>query len=106
MRACTAAGILLLGIITVTLGETPGVPRKADVPKYLGMLKNSSNAKDRALGAEMLGKRGAIRGSDVADAIEPLKMALKNDKDMTVRQTAAEALGNIGADPETIVPVL
>src|SRR5262249_6781371 len=70
------------------------------------MLKTSQSAKERAVAAEMLGKRGAINAEDVEDAIEPLKSALRADSDVKVRTAAAAALGNIGADPETTVPLL
>jgi len=106
MRILSAGGILLLGLMTLALGGSPGTPKKEDVPKYLGMLKNGPNAKDRALGAEMLGKRGAISAADVAQAMDPLKTALQKDKDFSVRKAAAEALGNIGAEPEKVVPLL
>src|SRR5205085_1447657 len=106
MKVYCPVGIVLLGVVTLTLGETPGVPKKADMPKYLEMLKNSTSAKDRALAAEMIGKRGAIKLADVQNAIDPLKMTLQNDKDTTVRKAAAEALGSIGAEPENVVPLL
>jgi HEAT repeat protein len=105
MRVCIATGILSLSFLTLAAGGA-GTPRKEDVPKYLGMLKNGASAKERALGAEMLGKRGAIKASDVAGAIDPLKMALQNDKEGIVRKAAAEALGNIGADATGVVPLL
>ncbi len=106
MKVFSATGIMLVGALTLAFAEGPGTPRKQDVPKYLGMLKNSSSPKDRALGAEMLGKRGAIKASDVADAIDTLKTALQSDKDASVRKAAAEALGNIGAEPENVIPLL
>jgi len=106
MKIGVAFAIGVLGIVTLAFGSSPGTPKKEDVAKYLGMLKNSANAKDRALGAEMLGKRGAIKASDVADALDPLKMALQNDKEVSVRKAAAEALGNIGADADSVVPLL
>ena len=97
---------MLLGLITLATGGTPGVPKKEDVPKYLNMLKNGLNAKERALGAEMLGKRGAINAADVASAMDSLKTALQKDKDSSVRKAAAEALGSIGAEPDVVVPLL
>jgi HEAT repeat protein len=106
MKVRGAAGMVFLGIVTLALGGSPGTPKKEDVPKYLAMLMNTSNAKERALGAEMLGRRGAIKASDVAAAIDPLKKALQSDKDLAVRKAAAEALGKIGAEPENIVPLL
>src|SRR4051812_40596691 len=105
MRVLSAAVITLLGVFTLAYGGG-AAPKKADVPKYLGMLKNSTSAKDRALAAEMLGKRGAIKASDVADAVDPLKDALAKDKDLGVKKAAAEALGSIGAEPENVVPLL
>ena len=93
-------------MMTLALAGSPGTPKKEDVPKYLNLLKNGLNAKDRALGAEMLGKRGAINAADVAQAMDPLKTALQKDKDFSVRKAAAEALGNIGAEPATVVPLL
>src|SRR5581483_4207157 len=83
-----------------------GAPRKEDMPKYLQMLKTSQNAKDRALAAQMLGKRGQINANDVADAIEPLTKSVNKDIDASVRKAAAEALGNIGAEATTVVPAL
>src|SRR5687767_12627302 len=104
MKIFAAAGITMLGLLTLAYGG--GSPKKEDVPKYLKMLTTSTNSKDRATAAEMLGKRGAIKASDVAGAIDPLKTALKSDKDVTVRKAAAEALGSIGAEPENVVPIL
>ncbi len=106
MKVCLAAGMVSLGFITLAWGGGSGTPKREDVPKYLNMLKNSASAKERAHAAEMLGKRGAVKASDVADAIDPLKIALKMDKDTSVRKAAAEALGSIGTDPDTVVPLL
>src|SRR5262249_43304020 len=106
MRSLVGAAILGLISHTLATGAGTGVPKKEDVPKYLKMLKTSQSAKERAVAAEMLGKRGAINAEDVEDAIEPLKSALRADSDVKVRTAAAAALGNIGADPETTVPLL
>jgi HEAT repeat protein len=106
MRLCYAAGILILSGLTLAWGGATGTPKKEDVPKYLKMLKNSPSAKDRALAADMLGKRGAIKASDVEEAIEPLKLALQKDADSKVKAAAAAALGNISPDPEKTVPLL
>lgn len=105
MKKFTAAAILFLTTLTLAWGGA-GTPKKEDVPKYLATLKNSTNAKDRAFAAEMLGKRGAIRTSDVKDALEPLQKAMQKDSDANVRRAAAEALGNIGTEAETVVPLL
>ncbi len=76
------------------------------MPKYLAMLKNQSNAKDRAMAAEMLGKRGQIQVKDVKNAIDPLLSAMKNDGVADVRRAAAVALGTIGTQPKTVIPAL
>lgn len=83
-----------------------GIPKKEDVPKYLGQLKNSTSGADRAKAAEMLGKRGSINADDVAGAVDPLKTALEKDKDAKVRAAAARALGNILPEAEGTVPLL
>lgn len=106
MRVFNAAAILSLSVITFALGGGAGTPKKEDVPKYLAILKTSPNAKDRARAAEMLGKRAAVRVQDVESAIEPLKKALEKDIDLDVRRAAAYALGNIGPDPASTVPLL
>ncbi len=54
----------------------------------------------------MIGKRGAIKAADVATAMDLLKTTLQKDRDAQVRKAAAEALGNIGAEPEAVVPLL
>lgn len=82
------------------------VPRKEDVPKNINLLKTSTSAKVRATAAEELGRRGAIRASDVAEAIDPLLKALKDDKDADVRKACAAALGEICTEAEKVVPAL
>src|SRR5450755_503474 len=69
-------------------------PRRDEVPMYMKML-NAANGKDRAVAAEKLGLRGMINADDVADAIDPLKLAVEKDTDAGVRKAAARALGNI-----------
>ena len=97
---------VFLGSISLVLAGGIGIPKKEDVPKYLKKLQTSSSGADRAKAAEMLGKRGGINANDVEDAIEPLKTALKKDKDAKVRAAAARALGNIHPDAEGTVPLL
>ena len=102
----------VLGVTILILAGLPsanaqvGAPKKEDVPKYLAMLKNQSNAKDRAWAAEMLGKRGQIQVKDVKNAIDPLLSAMKNDGVADVRRAAALALGTIGTQPKTVIPAL
>ena len=96
--------LVLAGMTTVQAQVT--TPKKEDVPKYLAMLKNQSNAKERARGAEMLGKRGQIQVRDVKNAIEPLLGAMKDDSVADVRRAAATALGAISTQPKTVIPAL
>ncbi len=46
MKIGSAAGIMLLGFLTLAWGGG-ATPKKEDVPKYVAMLKTSPNAKDR-----------------------------------------------------------
>src|SRR5439155_4698092 len=63
-----------------------------------GKLK-SGTPKEKAKAAKDLGDRGAIRATDVKDAIELLKGLLVNDSNPSVRAAAAEALGKIAPEP-------
>lgn len=96
----TVVGVLTLGTLEAD------VPKVVDVPKQIGVLKNSKSARERADAAEALGRYGAVRGGAVKDAIGPLLSALKGDSDANVRSAAAAALGAIGPDPATTVPAL
>jgi HEAT repeat protein len=82
-----------------------GLPKREDMPKYMSLLK-SPNPKDRAMAAEMLGRRGQVNFKDVENAVEPLKQTLQNDKDAGARKAAALALGNIHPEAATAVPLL
>jgi HEAT repeat protein len=95
-----------LAVIALLTSANAGPPRKEDVPKLIGTLKTSNNAKLRAQAADDIAKRGAIRASDVDDAIDPLLNALKKDKDADVRRACAKALGNIGTNADKCVPGL
>jgi HEAT repeat protein len=95
----------LTGALTLS-GLEAGVPKKIDVGKMIGLLKNSKVAKERVEAAEAIGNRGAIRASEVENAIEPLMEALKADTDATVRGAAAKALGQIAPDADKTVPLL
>ncbi|MCI0459271.1 MAG: HEAT repeat domain-containing protein [Gemmataceae bacterium] len=97
--------LTLVGVLYLDALDAQG-PRRIDVPKQIGLLKNSKSARERATAADELGRHGAIRASDVKDAIEPLTTAVKTDSDADVRRAAAKALGDIAPDPMTIVPVL
>lgn len=100
MACITVVGVLCMAPVSAD------TPKKEDVPKNLNTLKTSNVAKARAFAAEELGRRGAIRASDVADAVDPLISFLKKDKDADVRRACAYALGEIGLEPEKCVPAL
>ena len=96
----------LTGIVALAAAGGGDIPRKEDVPKNLNLLKTSTSAKVRATAAVELGRRGAIRASDVAEAVEPLLSFLKKDKDAEVRKSCAQALGDINLDAEKCVAAL
>ncbi len=93
MRRITAVSTVVLVVLA---GAVQGeIRKKADVPRYIKLLRASPSGKIRADAADELGHRGAIRKSDVLAAVDPLITALKKDRDATVRASAAKALGSI-----------
>jgi HEAT repeat protein len=104
MRTLIAFSTLVAALTIGTLEAD--VPKVVDVPKQIASLKTGKTAGERAAAAAELGRYGAIRGSAVKDAVDPLQNALKNDSDAGVRSAAATALGAIGPDPKTTVPLL
>jgi HEAT repeat protein len=104
MKLCIAT-LTVLGVVALTTAG-PQVPKKEDIPKYIGQLKSATNARVRADAAEMIAARGRLQVNDVKDAIEPLATAVKSDTDTQVRVAAAKALGEIGADPAVTIPAL
>lgn len=97
--------LAFLGVCFLAAVEGGGPPRREDVPKYLKMLK-SADAGERAEGARMLGRRGAISRKDVEAGLPTLRKMLQEDTAAAARAAAAAALGNIGADPKGTVPLL
>jgi HEAT repeat protein len=79
--------------------------KKEQIPRAIALLKTGS-PEQRVLAAEALGKRGAVRASDVKEAVPLLRALLANHRDPRVRRAAAEALGNIGLEPDETVPAL
>jgi len=104
MRPLIAMATLTAIVALATAGGD--IPRKEDVPKNLNLLKTTPSAKIRATAAIELGRRGAIRASDVAEAVEPLLDFLKKDKDADVRKACAQALGEINLESEKCVAAL
>jgi HEAT repeat protein len=105
MRAYLTAGSCSLLALTFVFGGG-AAPKKEDIPKYLKALQTSKDAKERATAASMIGRRGAVNVGDVKDAVEPLKERVQSDADAGVRKAAATALGQIGPEPATTVPLL
>src|SRR5262245_5391635 len=104
MRALIALG---LAVLLLGLGESRGGGlKKADVVKLSKTLQQSSSPRLRVDAAERLGRHGAVRASDVADAVDPLLVRMKKDTDPLVRKASAEALGRIQPDPKVVVPAL
>lgn len=97
---------LFLAVCGLTNICAADVPKKEDVPKNIGLLKNASSAQARATAAEEIGRRGSIRVTDVEAAIDVLLAALKDDKDAIVRKAAAKALGDIAPRPTDTIPAL
>ena len=97
--------VALVAVVCINLVEAGGTPRREDMPKYLKMLQSSKTGKDRALAAEMIGKRGLVNANDVEDAIETLKTTLQKDVESKVRAAAATALGNIKPPADDMVPL-
>jgi HEAT repeat protein len=95
----------LVGVVSLS-SSSQSVPKKEEIPKLIVVLKTSQAAKARASAAEDIGARGAIRASDVKDAIEPLVAGLKGDKDSDVRRACAKALGSTGSNADICVPAL
>lgn len=95
----------LVGVVALTTAEAQ-LPKKEEIPKYIGQLKNSKNPRERAEAADAIGRRGAVIVIDVKDAIEPLVYAVKSDSDAQVRGAAAKALGSIGSEIDITVPAL
>ena len=104
MRTCITM-FTLVGVLALTTVEAQ-IPKKEEIPKYLGQLKNSTSARERAEAAAAIGRRGALSVNDVKEALEPLADLVKSDSDAQVRSAAAKALGDIGSQPTLAVPAL
>ena len=103
MRALPVAICVICAAITC--GELAPGQKEDDVKSLIKDLK-SNNPKTRASAVEDLGHRGAVRASEVKEAIPSILDMLKKDRDANVRKAAATALGQVDPDPSTAVPVL
>lgn len=100
------AGLFSLYLMLAALqAGGSGLIKKEDIPKAIELLQKGTVAQ-RVKAAEDLGNRGAVRVTDVADAIEPLKSRLKRDSEPRVRAASALALGKIQHEPKELVPFL
>ena len=104
-RLLITAATVALAVGLANLDAGGNLISVEDVPKAINKLKTGTAA-EKAAAAKALGNRGAIRASDVKEAIEPLKNLLANDSDAKARAAAAEALGKIAPEPKQTVPVL
>jgi HEAT repeat protein len=93
LMALALAGLLATGL-------TVRADKAEDAAKYTETLKKGKDAKAKATAAEEIGKLAQIKADYGRDAVPLLVEALK-DKDATLREKAALALGR--CDPETEV---
>jgi len=98
---CLSLGSLLLMSSYVAADEV----KKEDLPRLMKDMK-SGLPKVRADAARDIGHLGAIRSSDVKEAVPKLMELVKKDKDASVRKEAALALGKVDPDPNEAVPIL
>ncbi|HEV8060165.1 MAG TPA: HEAT repeat domain-containing protein [Gemmataceae bacterium] len=102
VRFLTAFVLLGLMCLCSVVSYASVVDDVADVLKEL----KSKNAGVRASAAKEVGRLGAVRASDVKDAIPLLLNIIKKDQETSTRKAAIEALGRIDPDPKETVPVL
>ncbi len=102
LRILTA--FCLLGMIGTAAieGETE---TDDNLNSLLKELKSKSSTV-RTSAAKEIGRLGAIRSSDVKEAVPLLLNMVKKDLDAAPRKAAIEALGRIDPDPKETVPVL
>jgi hypothetical protein len=95
----------LVGVGHVHSGGSSYLIKKEDIPDTIKALKSGSSVQ-RLNAVNAIGKHGAIRISDIRDAIDPLKTLLQTDKDAAVKAAAARALGLIAPEPKETVKLL
>jgi len=100
MKRLVVLGLIGLFVAAAYLGElTAQTPNKADMPKFIDTAKDTKkDAKDRIAAVRNIGRLGRLKASYAKDAVEPLIMLVKQEKDAKVRAEAAVTLGAI--DPE------
>ncbi|MBY0526006.1 MAG: HEAT repeat domain-containing protein [Gemmataceae bacterium] len=98
---------LIVSFLTVHyVGElTAQAPSKADVPKFMELLKDKE-AKKRVEGVNGIAAIGKLKASYAADAVKPLMEMVKKDSDAKVRAASAIALGSIDPEDATVVDLL
>jgi HEAT repeat protein len=102
----SAAGGLVAWLFALVLSTGVEASGKAEEAKrYMEQLKTTTDAKKKAEAIEELGKLGQILKSLVEPAVPDIRKAL-DDKDPTVRRTAALAYGRLDQDPKVAVPLL
>jgi HEAT repeat protein len=99
LSACVLLGMIGSAAIQ---GDTDA---DENITSLLKELK-SKNATVRTTAAKEIGRLGAIRASDVKEAVPVLLNMVKKDLDAAPRKAAIEALGRIDPDAKETVPVL
>ncbi|MGF1582394.1 MAG: HEAT repeat domain-containing protein [Gemmataceae bacterium] len=105
LRGLIAASTVVCVMALSTVQGGGFLLRKSDIPKTIAILKTGT-AKEKAYAARLLGDRGAVRASDVKDAVAPLRFLVQNNKDAKVRAAAARALGQIASEPDETAKLL
>jgi len=107
MKAYVACFSVILVSVSLLRAGGGALPRREDMPKYVNPLKTSSSKPaEKITAANMIGKRGEVNVKDVEDALEPLKLVAKKDRDNGARKAAIGALGSIAPEDADTVPLL
>src|SRR5262249_49145181 len=79
-------------------------PKASDIPPLISKLA-SGNAKSRADAAREIGEIGLVKASYARPAIPALIKAAQKDRELTVREAALIALGEVDPEPEIALPI-
>src|SRR5262245_47530391 len=98
--------LLTVAVVGFSATWSAGVYWTPDDVKSLVKELKSANPRTRVSALEELGHRGAVRASEVKEAVSPIIEVLKKDRDANVRKAAATALGQVDPDPQLAVAAL
>ena len=102
----TIPSLLTVAVVGFSATLSAGVYWTPDDVKLLVKELKSTNPRTRVSALEELGHRGAVRASEVKEAVSAIIEVLKKDRDANVRKAAATALGQVDPDPQLAVPAL